>query len=156
MSHDPNAPDPVSSLISILRAEGVDAALAFLNRRVEHRCTAIYRLEAMTVRNLYIYDRRGELLPEALGVVPLQDSFCQHVLREGHFNTSNSETDSRLDGSPFQGVVMAYHGVPLLNSEGRLFGSLCHFDYESRPLSDEEFAFLQQAAGALSGFLKAV
>ena len=155
MSHVYTATDSISSLSQVLCTEGIVAALAFLNRRVEHRCTAIYRLEAMTVRNVYLYDRQGELLPESLGVVPLQDSFCQHVMRDGAFGTSNSTADTRLDGGPFQGVVMAYHGVPLLDDAGQLFGSLCHFDFESRPLSDEEFAFLQQAASAFSAHLQA-
>ena len=154
MAPTPPAAEALSDLAMILRTDGVSAALAFLNQRVAHRFTAIYQLEAMTVRNVHLYDRQGQLLPEALGVVPLQDSFCQHVLREGRFGTSNSASDHRLDGSPFQGSVMAYHGVPLLDASGQLFGSLCHFDYESQPLSDSEFAFLQQAAAVLSGFVK--
>lgn len=154
MSYPPLIADALSDLAVILRTDGVKPALAFLNQRVAHRFTAIYLLEAMTVRNVHLYDRQGQLLPEALGIVPLQDSFCQHVLREGQFGTSNSASDHRLDGSPFQGAVMAYHGVPMVDASGQLFGSLCHFDYESQPLSDSEFAFLQQAAPVLSGFVK--
>ncbi|QGJ18818.1 MULTISPECIES: GAF domain-containing protein [unclassified Polaromonas] len=145
---------PLADFTRILGAGGVLAGLAFLNGRVTHRCTAIYRLEAMTVRNLYLFDREGSLLPESLGVVPLGDSFCQHAMREGAFLTDDTRGDSRVDGSPFKGVVVAYHGLPLLDARGELFGTLCHFDFVPRPLPDGEFEFLQNAARVLPAYLK--
>ncbi len=144
---------PVAEFSHVLSHEGIVAGLQFLNRRVAHRCTAIYRLEAMTVRNIYIYDREGALLPESLGVVPLGDSFCQHALRDGAFLSSDTRDDSRVDGSPFKGVVVAYHGIPLVGQNCELFGSLCHFDFVPRSLSDEEFEFMQKAARVLSAYL---
>jgi GAF domain-containing protein len=144
---------PIAEFEQILLKDGVIAGLRYLNRRVEHRCTAIYRLEAMTVRNMYLYDRQGSLLPEALGVVPLGDSFCQHAIREGSFLSDDTRADSRVDGSPFKGVVVAYHGIPLVDQSDQLFGTLCHFDFETRRLSDEEFEFLHQAARVLSAYV---
>ena len=144
---------PIAEFAQVLSREGAVAGLRFLNRRVEHRCTAIYRLEALTVRNLYIYDREGALLPELLGVVPLGDSFCQHALRDGSFLSDDTRTDPRVEGSPFKGVVVAYHGLPLLDNACELFGSLCHFDFVPRSLPDEEFEFLQHAARVLSSYL---
>ncbi|HEY1103096.1 MAG TPA: GAF domain-containing protein [Burkholderiaceae bacterium] len=153
-------PSPVANMASaldqftdILRTQGVAASLRYLNQRVEHRCTAIYGLEAMTVRNLYLYDREGALIPEALGVVPLGDSFCQHALRDGPFGTDDSAADARLAGSPFQGVVVAYHAVPLSRGTADLIGTLCHFDFVPRSMSDAEFAFLQKAARMLPTYL---
>ena len=145
---------PLADFTRILGAEGILAGLAFLNDRVTHRCTAIYRLEGQTVRNLYLFDREGNLLPESLGVVPLGHSFCQHVLRDGSFLTEDTSKDSRVDGSPYKGVVVAYHGLPLLDGRGELFGTLCHFDFVPRPLPDGEFEFLQKAARVLPAFLK--
>ncbi len=144
---------PVAEFSHVLSHGGILAGLQFLNRRVTHRCTAIYRLEAMTVRNLYIYDREGALLPESLGVVPLDDSFCQHALRDGSFLSDDTRTDPRVEGSPFRGVVVAYHGIPLLDNHCELFGSLCHFDFVPHSLPDEEFDFLQKAARVLSAYL---
>ena len=150
----PALSSPVAEFGRILGSEGVVAGLGFLNRRVEHRFSAIYRLEAMTLRNLYLYDREGALLPESLGVVPLGDSFCQHALHDGSFRTDDSRTDPRLDGSPFQGVVLAYHSVPLVDDAGELFGTLCHFDFVPHSLSDGEFELLQQAARVLPPYLR--
>jgi GAF domain-containing protein len=147
-------PSPLADLTRVLAAEGALAGLAFLNQRVTHRCTAIYRLEAMTVRNLYLFDREGLLLPESLGVVQLDESFCQHAMRDGSFLTEDTRADSRVDGSPFKGVVVSYHGLPLLDARGELFGTLCHFDFVPRSLADSEFEFLQKAARVLPAYLR--
>jgi GAF domain-containing protein len=143
----------IATFARLIEHEGVVAGLAFLNRRVGHRCTAIYRLEHLTVRNLYLFDRQGAQLPEALSVVPLGDSFCQHAIREGAFLTEDTRDDVRVDGSPFQGVVVAYHGIPLRDKRGQLFGSICHFDFKPQALPDEEFEVLQQAALTLPDYL---
>jgi GAF domain-containing protein len=49
--------------------------------------------------------------------------------------------------------VVAYHGIPLVDKNEQLFGTLCHFDFEPRRLPDEEFEFLHQAARVLSAYL---
>ena len=45
-------------------------------------------------------------------------------------------------------MLLTYHGVPVLDNRGELFGTLCHFDAEQRELSDEQFELLQRAAPA--------
>lgn len=146
--------DPMDAFTRVLRDEGVNAALRYLNGRVEHRCTAIYRLRDMTVANLYLYDRLGQLLPESLAVVPLGDSFCQHALRDGALRISDSRESDQVTGSPFKGVVIAYHGLPLVGRDGNLFGTLCHFDFEPRTLPDAEFDFLQKVVRLLPQHLE--
>lgn len=70
---------------------------------------------------------------EFLEAVPLGISFCQFVLRDGVLLTSNSAHDDRLEGHPYRGVMVAYHGVPIPSPEGGLLGTLCHFDVSSNP-----------------------
>ncbi|MES1161980.1 MAG: GAF domain-containing protein, partial [Rhizobacter sp.] len=74
------------------------------------------------------------------------------VIRDGHFKTSDSATDHRLDGHPYQGVMVSYHGVPILLG-GEIGGTLCHFDLAAHALTDDEFELLRQAAGSSPGFL---
>lgn len=139
---------------AVLQAEG-PAGLAYLNARVPHRYTAVYRIHGGELRNLYLHDKLGQARPEFLAVVPLEDSFCQFVLRDGVFLTEDSAQDDRLDGHPYKGVMVAYHGVPVIDGAGELFGSLCHFDVQMQPLSDEEFGHLQGIAQALALILPA-
>jgi GAF domain-containing protein len=138
-----------ASLDEALRTGGLQRALNFLNRRVEHRYTAIYRLRSGVLHNACLEDKRDEMRPEYLAAVPLDVSFCQFVLRDGLFETSNSASDRRLDGHPYQGAMIAYTGVPLVDVSGELVGTICHFDVTERTLADTEFQLLQLAARIL-------
>lgn len=142
----------ITGYTHVLETRG-PAGLDFLNARVNHRFTGVYRLEEGKFHNVYLHDKLGEATPEFLQVVPLQDSFCQFVLRDGFFCTFNTSLDARLDGHKYQGILNTYCGVPLLNNQGELYGTLCHFDEHACPLSDEEFVFLQRAAAVLPRYL---
>ncbi len=137
---------------ALLEARG-PAGLDYLNSRVPHRYTAVYKLAGGELRNLYLHDKLGEVTPGFLQVVPFEDSFCQFVLREGVFTTDNSGEDHRLDGHKYQGVMVAYHGVPLLDNQGELFGTVCHFDTVSHGLPGDELQFLHLAARELPRYL---
>jgi GAF domain-containing protein len=142
----------VQSLKTELDTQGAAAALAFLNAGVKHRYSAVYRLEGGKLKNVLLHDKAGEIRPDFLAEVALETSFCQFVIRDGHFQTSDSGTDHRLDGHPYQGVMVSYHGVPILLG-AEIWGTLCHFDLEPLPLSDEEFELLRGAATVVPGFV---
>ncbi|MDL9997443.1 GAF domain-containing protein [Variovorax sp. J22P240] len=146
----------ISVFTATLRTAGPEAALAFLNAAVPHRYSAVYRLHGSTLQNVYLHDKQGELRPEFLAIVPFETSFCQFVLRDGAFLTDDSGADSRLDGHPYQGVMVSYHGVPLVGATGELIGTLCHFDVQSHSLPDGEYALLQSAALVLPPFLPSI
>jgi GAF domain-containing protein len=134
-------------------ANGIIAALEEFNGRVPHRYTAIYRLEGALLRNVQLVDKAHEARPEFLEVVPIDVSFCQFVLKDGCFLTCNSASDDRLNGHPYKGVMVAYHGVPIPNAAGGLFGTLCHFDVHEQQLSDTEFENLRGIAQVLPFYL---
>jgi len=140
-------------LRSTLLDAGIDGCLKLLNQPVEHRYTAVYRLRDATLTNVGLHDKQGEVKPEYLAQVPLENSFCQFVLRDGVFMTDDSSLEQRLEGHPYKGVMMAYHGVPVRDQQGALYGTLCHFDLVQRKLSDQDFELLQQAATLLAPFL---
>lgn len=142
-----------AAVAQAFQAGGIDAGLRAMNAGVAHRYSGIFALDGELLRNTHMFDKLGELKPEALEVVVLKDSFCQIALREGFFLTDNTRDDRRLDYSPFQGVVMAYHGVPVLNDRGELHGTLCHFDLVAQTISDEELACLQFTARLLPSYL---
>ena len=142
----------LSRFETLLSTEGLHAALKFLNQRVPHRFTAVYRLDDLVLRVVDMVDKDG-LNDMQLESVPLGDSFCQFALRDGSFLTAGSGGDSRLDGHPYQGVVESYVGLPLARADGELFGTFCHFDLAGRPVNDEEYTFLTQVVGVLPRYL---
>ncbi len=144
----------VTDYVGVAEREGIAAVLVELNRRVPHRYTAVYRLDdGQLLRNVELVDKANELRPEFLAEVPLETSFCQFVLRQGRFRTDDSSQDDRLNGHPYKGVMMAYHGVPVVDDVGALIGTLCHFDVQQQPITDEEFAHIEAVAKVIHPYL---
>lgn len=131
---------------------GLASALKVLNDRVPHRFTAVYRLEGPLLRNIATVDKHLHLDPLDLRTVPLKDSFCQFVLRDGLFVTSSSGDDTRLAGHPYQGVMKSYVGVPIRRADA-MVGSLCHFDLDDHEIADDEYLLLEQVARLLPSFV---
>jgi GAF domain-containing protein len=136
----------------LLERGGLPPALDFLNRRVPHRFTAVYRLDSGVMRNVAIVDKQRDVIPDHLKAVPFETSFCQFVLRDGFFRYHGLR-DDRLEGHPYKGVVESYVGLPLADGDARLVGTFCHFDFPPLPVSDEEFEFMQQVAKVLPDYL---
>ena len=128
-------PRNLETLSAILHAEGPAAALAYLNEGVPHRYSAVYRFAGPMLRNVLLHDKAGEMRPEYLAAVPFDKSFCQFVLRDSSFRTDDSAADPRLEGHPYQGVVVSYHSVPLVRNAGELGGTLRHFGMAPLPPS---------------------
>lgn len=143
----------VDLFLRALQRDGVDAALAVLNAGTSCRFTAIFELAGDDLLNRHLFDRLGEPRAQYLEVVPFKDSFCQIALRDGEFRSSNTGADSRVDYSPYQGLVVSYHAVPLLDHALQLRGTLCHFDMAESSLDDYQFSMLRQAARMLPPFI---
>ncbi|WCM87502.1 guanylate cyclase [Acidovorax sp. NCPPB 3576] len=138
---------------AMLQAEGLFPAMEALNRGVPHRYTGIFQVIESQLINVFLYDKQQQIRPEALAVVALDNSFCQFVLRDGSLLVDNSMHDERLLASSFRGVVVAYHGVPVPDRRGGLYGTLCHFDLVEQRLPSAQFELLQAAGGLLYPYL---
>jgi hypothetical protein len=143
----------LSPLETCIATGGLQAGLAYLNARVPYRYTAVYRLDGLFMRNVALFDRLGEETPDILKETPLEQSFCQFVLRDGVFDTRNSAVDDRLNGHPFKGVMGSYVGLPLTRSGADLFGTFCHFDFPPHELPEGEYPYLQKVARLLPAFI---
>lgn len=144
----------LEDLRAALSHGGPTAALEYLNKGVAHRYTAMYRFDGELLRNVLLCDKLDQVRPDFLLAVPFKHSFCQFVRRDQAFRTEDSRQDRRLDGNPYQGVVISYHSVPLTRDDGSLWGTLSHFDMHSVPLPDEEFQLLESAGRLLGGHLR--
>jgi GAF domain-containing protein len=88
---------------------------------------------------------------------PLSHSFCQHVVRSG---APLVITDARTEPLVADNLaipdlhVIAYAGVPLIDADGAVVGSLCAIDSQPRAWSDEDLAVLTDLAGACSSELQ--
>ena len=116
-----------------------------MNQQVTHRFTAVYRLNKDSLEIIELVDKLNDPSTAPLPRVPFSQSFCEIAVRDGSLVTSNSALEKRLDDARYQGILTSYVGLPLMRPTGDLFGTLCHYDYEEQPISDDAFSFLQQA-----------
>jgi GAF domain-containing protein len=136
----------LAELKTIVRNEGLRAALIFLNRLTEHRFSALYEFENETLRNLYFYDRENPEI-ESIDEIPVTASYCVFLRDTGRlFHTSDALRDGRVRTHPQREKVQAYCGVPVLDAKGKLFGSICHFDLTPRIIADEDVNLMEAVA----------
>ena len=117
---------------AILQAEGVRAALAYLLSLTDYRFIGIFRFQDGMATAAVHYDREN---PEVMrsGVVPDTATYCCYVRdSRGLFTTADALTDPRTQAHPAREVVKAYHGVPVMDAEGVILGTLCHYDLVPR------------------------
>ena len=136
----------ITELKGLLRSKGLRPALIFLNHLTDHRFSALYQFEDDRLRNLYFYDREYPEV-ESTDEIPVTASYCVFLRDSGTlFHTSDALRDHRVRSHPQREKVQAYCGVPILDAEGELFGSICHFDLEPRVISDDDVDLMEAVA----------
>jgi len=139
----------VKTFRELLETRGVRAALQFLNSISTHRFTAIFWFEGNTLRNLHLIDRENPKI-ERCPDLPVLDSYCVYVRNTAKpFVIDDSLHDDRVQGHPKQKVVQSYCGIPLIDENGELFGTICHFDFKPIPFTEEEAFLLDEVAPLL-------
>lgn len=138
--------DSTQRLRSLLATGDVRAGVAFLNSLTEHRFTSLYRFDRHRLSNVVFYDRENPDItstPE----LPVAASYCVFVRDTADaFCMADSFSDERVSGHSKQPEIRAYCGVPLLDERGRVFGTLCHFDFRPLPTSEENLALMESVA----------
>lgn len=141
----------IAAIRAALGADDIAGALAALNRHTPYRFTALFRFDDPALRNLYLIDRDNPA-SEPLADLPIMASYCVYIRQTAsHFMTPDSLADERVRDHPKRQEIRTYCGVPIMNDDGSLFGSLCHFDFEAKPVGAREIALLERAADLLRG-----
>lgn len=139
-------------LRALMRAGDVRGALALLNARTAHRFTSLYRFDGDTLRNVWFFDCEHPER-ETVDDIPVLASYCVFVReREATFRVDDADADSRVAGHPKREQIRAYCGVPLLDDMGRMFGTICHFDFRPLAISDENVALMEALAPMLQRY----
>ena len=147
----PSAQD-LEAFSQILKTKGLAGGLAFLNEGVPHRYTAIFRFAGLILKNVCLHDAQGQRLPPFLSAMPLNKSLAQFIRPGIPFRTDDSSRDARFAGHAYEDMMISYHGTALVLAGGRLWGTLCHFDFSPMPLRDEAFEFLESVAPIVASF----
>lgn len=128
---------------------GVRGAVAFLNSLTEHRFTSLYQFDGPTLKNITFFDRENPTV-ESCEDVPVEASYCVFVRDlSARFMVDDAMRDGRVQNHPKKATVQSYCGVPLLDRDGKMFGSICHFDFEPRRISAQDVELLEYMARLL-------
>jgi GAF domain-containing protein len=148
-------PSALSHLRAVLRAGDLRGAVMFLNSLTTHRFTSLFRFDGELLRNVVFFDRQNPA-QSAVDDIPVAASYCVFVRDAAEtFTVPDAASDPRVDGHPKQPVFRAYCGVPLVDEQGRMFGTICHFDVEPRRISDEHVDLMEAIAPLLPGYCAA-
>lgn len=140
----------------VLVKGGLKAGVEFLNQRVPHRFSSVYRLHHDQLHRIAFIDKLGSTGAE-LANVALKDSFCEIAVQEGALVVApDIKADKRFQDFPNPILLGSYVGLPLASRPGELFGTFCHADQQRHPLSDAEFVFLGEAAKVLESYLEQI
>ena len=133
-----------------VHTQGVREGLAFLLRMTDYRFIGIWRFQDGKANAAVHYDREN---PSELGATEVPDTatYCCYVRNsKGVFMTAHAILDPRTEGHPAREVVPAYCGVPVMNSEGHIFGTLCHYDLVPRDPEQVDIELMIQVASFLA------
>lgn len=154
----PSAPPPGETddqrLERLVVDHNVRAILTELNADTPYRFTSVLRFDADRLESVWTFDRenrRVDTFPPAMAVT---ESYCGLVGADRTpLAMADSLTEPRAEGHPARGSVRAYCGVPLFAPDGSVYGTLCHYDHEPRPVRAATLAQLERLSGLLSPFL---
>ncbi len=143
--HEPIKFD-VSGLQAALSEGGLPASVAYLNAKVPYRFTGLFLAEGGSLRNVALFDKQDSNAP-LWEPLPVSDSFCSVIVESGlPLLINHASTDRRLAvrEHPAAAKFESYCGVPLIDAEGNVLGSLCHFDVEPREGSEADLEQMLQ------------
>ncbi|MCS3904289.1 diguanylate cyclase (GGDEF)-like protein [Methylohalomonas lacus] len=150
MSSSPSSPTPSpESLLPFADFEAASyAVLDYLRERINLRLWMVTRAEGDDWLVLAARDKAGLICPGS--VFNWQDSFCYHMVAgRGPSIAPDASRVEVYSNSPIARTIRigAYIGVPIMRTDGTLFGTLCGIDPEPQP---EEIAAFQPVIELLS------
>lgn len=144
-----SAGETLGELKTTLATKGLRGAVTFLNAQTPHRFTSLFRFDGPTLRAITFYDRQNPDV-ETCEEIPVEASYCVFVRDTGaRFLVPDATGDERVRHHPKRSTVQRYCGVPLLDHDGKMFGSICHFDFEPGRIADRDVELLEHMADLL-------
>lgn len=145
--HRPNRDETIAEARKRLFEDGVRAAVIYLNGLTDYRFTALYRFDKKNISSIFFYDRLHPTVttsPE----IPLMNAYCTEVRETGRpFCTVNTLSDAQSTQARTR--LQSFCGVPLIDAEGHMLGTLCHFDFSARALEKLDISLMEAMADLL-------
>jgi GAF domain-containing protein len=133
-----------------LNKDGVREALAFLLGLTDYRFIGIWRFNDGHANAAVHVDRENPSVMRSQEV-PDSATYCCYVRdSKGVFMTAHAMLDPKTEGHPARESVPAYWGVPVMDPEGNVLGTLCHYDLVPRDPEQVDIDLMIQVASTLA------
>lgn len=143
-------PSLVRKFKTTIEADGLWAAMRWLNDRVPYRFTAIFAFEGDTLRNICLVDKENANITHCSDQ-PVTESYCIYIHRSGErFSVEDSMLDGRVGSHPKRRSYHCYYGIPLFGSDGKLRGTVCHFDAAPVHVTEDVVTALDDLAPSIA------
>ncbi|HEY1656817.1 MAG TPA: GAF domain-containing protein [Candidatus Sulfotelmatobacter sp.] len=131
---------------SIATTGGLWAGLQWLNSRAPYRFSAVFAFDGDMLRNVCLVDKEDADV-KTCGDQPILNSYCTYIHRSGQpFSVENSNLDSRVADHPKRPSLQSYYGIPLVDPDGKMLGTVCHFDAAAVPVNADAADVLDDLA----------
>ena len=136
----------VETFKKTLDDEGLWTALRWLNSKVPYRYTAVFAFEGDALHNICLVDKEDPAVTYC-GDQAISESYCLYIHHSGEtFTVEEALLDARVEGHPKRTSFQCYYGVPLVGSDGKLLGTVCHFDVDPVRLTADVVMILDDVA----------
>ena len=133
-----------------IAADGLWVAIRSLNAASPYRFTAIFGFDGDLLRNVCLVDKEDSTVKNCADQ-PITESYCIFIHRAAEpFSVEYALQDKRVDGHPKQRSYQCYYGIPLVGRNGKLLGTVCHFDKEAVPVSEDVVMTLDDLAPVIA------
>jgi GAF domain-containing protein len=134
----------------LLYSDGIRAALYAVLRNSSYRFLSIFRFQNGLATSCVHVDREN-LADMQAGEVTDTATYCCYVRDSGGaFVTADASSDPRTANHPAHEEVRSYCGIPIIESDGTLIGTLCHYDLVPRDPNELNLELLLQVSSALA------
>jgi hypothetical protein len=129
-----------------LGADGFRAAMRWLNDRVPYRFTAIFAFDGDMLRNICLINKEDPNITNCPDQ-PITDSYCIYIKRSGEcFSVEEAMLNKLVELHPKRTSFQCYYGIPLFGANGKLAGTVCHFDKAPIQVTENVVAALDDLA----------
>ena len=150
MQHPTNSRQAFETFRSTLKAYGIRESLAYLVGLTDFRFIGIWRFQNGRANAAVHYDREDPSATQAQEVADTA-TYCRYVRDgKGTFMTAHAILDPRTEGHPAREAMPAYCGVPVMDAQGEIFGTLCHYDVVPRDPAQVDLELMVQVASTLA------
>jgi GAF domain-containing protein len=135
---------------SLLASDGIRAALYAVLRRSDYRFISIFRFKDGKATSAVHVDREDLKVTQAAEVLDTATYCCYVRDGAGPFVTASTLVDPRTATHPAREAVQSYCGIPIVQADGTLIGTLCHYDLVPRNPEQLDLELLVQVSSAIA------